>query len=858
LDNFKKHLIFNLLSKTCWALAFIALGLVGYTYLVGNTVALPWLTDITYIKTPLFKEYFTIEGKPMGFSLDQIVNWQHYKTGRYRFLEAPHYFLFGIITICYLVISVTITYLERFWFMVCSGILVFVSINLGLDQIGIMNEYLAYIFIGLVLLVSYYFNSFKPDAAFTTRLLSFFLVFLSFWLVVLFIPTAEPAAFFIPSYGLFSSFILVTLFIFFVSGDNCFYLFKIATQNAPTGKNALIHFLVIGGIYVLLLFLLFLDLTGWLSLDLILIDPYTLLMASTVAGYFILTTKLEVVASVIPFELIKKVLFPVLAAITFALIYYAEITANDSLITAIQFSIIIPHLAFGLVFYAYAFINFTPDLLSNEVAWPSFFKGERASLLMARIATVFLVVALFSFLEFKPYYQLKAGQYNSLGLLAEKSENDLLASQYYKQAIFYDYASVTANYSSGMLEKTVDNASQVTKRFKNASIRSSDYKPELALTQYYSDNDQLFNKLLSLKEIKNASSDLKVMNNLAIAHYEFGQLDTAYYLMEKAMSTAQSAVTIGNMLALDLSILESINVDSVLQATAGFSELPIKINHQALANTSSISSNFQLELSSDSVLVIEELYYLFNTAIGPNQKDQSLLEAIDYYSPFERNITIKDYLLLAKAIQQYNFGAVNKAFNTLNDLMAYDQRKAGLYSYIKSIWAFHQQAPNQAIVLLAQAEAYNFDRAIIADTYQAFLKRTIDNPAEQLKQQWKAYENNSSKNTQEEKIELLKSIAVQNAFDEAVTLKAMAELRALGSNTETLYELLQKSIQINQTSVLLYEQYIYETVESGLSMIGNSALEELSKNTTVEIYNQIRANFLAKIETRAKQALNIK
>jgi hypothetical protein len=409
-----------------------------------------------------------------------------------------------------------------------------------------------------------------------------------------------------------------------------------------------------------------------------------------------------------------------------------------------------------------------------------------------------------------------------------------------------------------MLEKTVDNASQVTKRFKNASIRSSDYKPELALTQYYSDNDQLFNKLLSLKEIKNASSDLKVMNNLAIAHYEFGQLDTAYYLMEKAMSTAQSAVTIGNMLALDLSILESINVDSVLQATAGFSELPIKINHQALANTSSISSNFQLELSSDSVLVIEELYYLFNTAIGPNQKDQSLLEAIDYYSPFERNITIKDYLLLAKAIQQYNFGAVNKAFNTLNDLMAYDQRKAGLYSYIKSIWAFHQQAPNQAVVLLAQAEAYNFDRAIIADTYQAFLKRTIDNPAEQLNEQWKAYENNSSKNTQEEKIELLKSIAVQNAFDEAVTLKAMAELRALGSNTETLYELLQKSIQINQTSVLLYEQYIYETVESGLSMIGNSALEELSKNTTVEIYNQIRANFLAKIETRAKQALNIK
>jgi hypothetical protein len=676
-------------------------------------------------------------------------------------------------------------------------------------------------------------------------------------LIVIFTPNAEPVVFFIPNYGLLSFVILAGLFVFFVSGDNCFYLFKVATQNAPSGKNALIHFLVIGGIYLLILLLLFLDLTGRLSLDLVLIDPYILLIVSTVAGFFVLKTKLEVVESSIPFETIKNILFPILSAITFGLIYYAEITANDSLIAAIKIGIIIPHFAFGLVLYVYAFINFTPDLLSNEAAWPLFFKGERAPLLTARIATIFFMVGVLYFLEFKPYYQLKAGQYNSLGLLAEHDENDLLANQYYKQAIFYDYASVTANYNSAMLEKVIGNASQVTKRFKEASIRSIDNKPEMALTQYYAENGQLFNKLLTLKEIKINKNDIKVLNNLAIAHYEFDQLDTAFYLMESALNSERTEVTIGNMLALDLKVLESLDVDSVLKNTAEFSELPIKINRQALANKANVLSNFQTTLSKDSILVLEELYYLFNSAIHPTQKDKSLLEAIDYYLPFDRNITVKDYLLLAKAIQLYNFGSVNEAFATLDELIAYDQRKAGLYSYIKSIWAYHQKSISYSIVLLAQAEAFNFERVIIADTYKEFLKKRIDNPAKQLEQSWQEYESKKTSVDKEEKLKILGSIAVQNAFDIEITLKAIAELRNMGSNTENLYAVLQKSIEVNPMSVLLYEQYIYETVESGLSMIGNSALEGIEKITDIETYNEIKSNFLDKIQQRAKRALII-
>lgn len=857
MEKFEQQSFFNALSKICWALAGISLVLVGYTYFAGNNEALPWLTDVTYIKSPLFKEYFTIDGKPMGFSLDQIINWQSYKTGRYRFLEIPQYLLFTLVSICLLVISLTITYLERFWYMVCAGILVFVSINLGLDQLGLMNEYLAYTFIGLILISTYYFQSFKSEASFTTRLMAIGLILLSFGLLVFFIAQGESAAFVISSYGLLAPIILAGLFVFFVAGDNCFYLFKIATQNAPSGKNALIHFLIIGGIYVLLLILLFLDLTGRLSIDLILIDPYTLLLVSVVSGYYVMKTKLEVVQSNIPLALIKKLLYPVLAALTLAVIYYAEITANDSLIAAIKVAIIIPHLAFGSVYYIYAFMNFTPDLLSNEVAWPSFFKGEKAPLLTARIATVFFMVGAIYFLEFKPYYQLKAGQYNTLGALAEKQENELLASQYYRQAIFFDYASVKANYSLSMLEKTVGNTAQVIKRLNDANLRATDFKPAMALAQYYSDNGQLFNKLLTLKEMDPSFSDLKVMNSLAIAHYEFGHLDTALYLMRNAYERESSEIIVCNFLALDLSFSESLAIDSVLKSTEDFDDLSIKINRQALANSTATSSNIKIDLASDSVLVVEELYYLFNAAIGPPQTNEDLLNAIDYYLPCERNVTIKDYLLLAKAIQLYNFGSVNAAFAVLDELMAYDQRKAGLYSYIKSIWAYHQMAFSQSIALLAQAESYNFDKALIRDTYTAFLSQAIDHPAEQLTQQWADYEKRSSGLSKEEKEKLLLEIASQNAFDVAITLRAVNELRALQLSAEQLYEILQKAIEVNPRSVLLYEAYIYETVESGLSMIGISALEELSKFANQADYERIRSNFEERIEKRQREALNL-
>lgn len=857
MEDSKNHLLLKYLSRFIGLTVAITALLLLSTFFIGDEFVLPSITDLDYIKSPLFLEYFSINGKPMGIELDQIVIWQQFKTGRYLFLEWPEYILFSLTLIGLVIITVTITYLERFWYLICAGIMVFVSINFGLDELAIGDQYFSYAFIGGFLILSYYFQSIKTNISFKIRLAATFLMFSGFTLVaILLSPTPDPQFVWF-SYGLLAPLILAALYIFFVAGDNFFYLFKIATQNAPSGKNALIHFLIIGAVYILVLALLFLNLIGRISLNLILIEPYTVLLVSVASGYFVLKTKLQVVESHIPFVLIKNLLYPALAAITLAVIFYAEITANDSLVLAIKMAIVAPHLAFAVVYYVYCFMNFTPDLLANNPAWKSFFRGERAPLLTARLGVIFFLFGVVFFLNYRPYYQIKAGQYNALGALSEKIGNDLLAEQYYKQSLFYDYYGVRANYGLAMIEKANGNPAQATKRFKESILRSDNNKPALALAQYYSDQDQLFNKLLSLKDIENVSDDQKVINNLAIAHYEFSHLDTALFLMERTYQNKSTPIIASNFLALDISLKDNLNVDSVLKATAKFEDFNVMTNRQAFANSTDAQPELKLKASTDSFLLLDELYYLYNASLNSKSSNKELIETFDRYIAYPRNVAIKDYLMLGKVIQLYNSGEVNETFNILDQLIASYGQNTGLYSYMKAIWAYQQGAYELSFVFLGEAQSYNYDRNIIATTYSDFLSKSIDQPITGLQKKWKEFESKQERLGQEEKKATLFDLANENAFDETVTLNAVEALRSMNTDSGEIYEVLQKAITINKRSVLLYEAYIYQTLDVGLPFFGTSALETLSTFASKDEFEEIKKQFEQKEKLLRQQAMTL-
>src|SRR5690606_17616121 len=136
----------------------------------------------------------------------------------------------------------------------------------------------------------------------------------------------------------------------------------------------------------------------------------------------------------------------------------------------------------------------------------------------------------------------------------------------------------------------------------------------------------------------NGLDDQKVINNLAIAHYEFGHLDTALLLLEKAYQNKPIPVITSNFLALDLSIKDNLDIDSVLQNTAHFEDLHTLTNRQAFANSADIQPELKLKVATDSFLLLDELYYLYNAALNSKTSNTELLETFDKYIAYPRNV----------------------------------------------------------------------------------------------------------------------------------------------------------------------------------------------------------------------------
>lgn len=814
------HKIFRTGLSLMMLLAIAGLGLYITGAIISDDWVLPWHTIPTHIKTPLFLEYFQVNGQSFGINLDQVVTWQHYQTGsEYEQLPWLNTILFYGLFLCLIVISVTLTYLSRFWYLLCTGFMLFILMQLKIEELGFFSEYIAYALLLVFGGTTYFFQNIKPHHSLFTRTISILLVYGVFAASIgQFSEVAAPVTIGI-SFGLYTPLLLVVLFMFFVGADNVYSLFTIATKNAPNGKNGLIHFMSIGLIYVLVLVLLFLNKIGEINLDLFLIDPYLILVLAMVSGYYCLAAKLDIVEEVLPVDLIKKWLYPALAGLSLILIGYAELSGNDSLSELLQMTILLTQLGGAAVFYIYAFINFAPSLLTDESVEGRFFRGQRAPLLTGRILHIIFIVGVFYYLDKQPYFQAKAARYNALATMSESLENDVLTREYYKQAQFYDFYGFKSNYALAMRSEKADNRLEVVKKLSNALKRDDQGKARVALANFYSDQNQLFSKLLALKE--DNSGNERVSNNLGVAYYEFQHYDSA----SKAFNQADlsSAVTEANLRALDY--FSPDNEDETLAVTERKDDLRVLANIQAIANKLDLSIETNLTLARDTILVQEDLFFLYNQSLRPsNPNYEQVISAIDYYLSSPRNNDIRDFTLLGRAIQHYHHGNVNQAFKDLNQLTALYSNNRGQYTYIMGLWAAQQGASTDALQYLEDALAASFDPASVSLLKELIQSRTL--PTIQHITDWD--KSAVGRPGTEERVSTMKELALANSFNTELTLKAIAALKQEGLSPQELYELLRQAVSINRYDLELTKAYAFQSIESGLTVFGRTALKTLT------------------------------
>ncbi|GAB5525729.1 MAG: hypothetical protein Roseis2KO_36010 [Roseivirga sp.] len=801
-------------------LVVAGLGLYITGAMVGDDWVLPWYTIPTHIKTPLFLEYFQANGQSFGIDLDQIITWQHYQTGHaYEQLPWLDSILFWALFLTLVTISVTLTYLSRSWYLICTGFMLFVLMQLNINELGFFSEYISYALLLVFGGTTYFFQNIKPHQSLLRRSLSILLIYGAFVLAIgQFSQVAAPLSISM-SFGLYAPLLLVVVFMLFVGADNVYSLFTMATKNAPSGKNGLIHFMSIGLIYIVLLLLLFLNKIGQINLDLFLIDSYLVFTLAIVSGYYCLNAKLEVVQEALPLDLIKKWLYPALAGLSLILIGYAELSGNDSLSELLQMTILLTQLGGAAVFYVYVFINFAPALLTNESVEGRFFYGERAPLLTGRILHLVFIVAIFFYLGKQPYFQAKAARYNALAATSELLENQVLATEYYKQSLFYDFYGLKANYALAMTNKAADNRVEVVKKLNNALSRDEQGKMRLALANFYSEQNQLFSKLLTLKEDGSASS--KVSNNLGLAYYEFQQYDSA--LMAFNSADQNSPITESNLRALDYFAIN--NPELALPEINQKDDLRILANVQAIANKRDQAFEVDLPLANDTILVQETLFLLYNQSLRPsNENYEALIATIDYYLASPRNNDIRDFILLGRAIQHYHHGAVNQAFIDLNQLTALYNNNRGQYTYIMGLWAAQQGGFTDAMEYLESATSAGYAPESVAALKNLITSQAI--PATGHITDWDV--SDLPPKGQKERTDILTKLASSNSFDVLLTLTAIDVLKDDGMSAQELYELLRQAISINRYSLDLTKAYAFQAIESGLTAFGKSALTALT------------------------------
>lgn len=826
------------------AFALAALGLVwfGYAWFTGDELTLPWQVESTFKTRPILLEYFQINGKPGGVVVDQIISWQKFRTGELIYLVWPDKLLFIAISVVLILGTLAITYLNRFSYFIFSGVIIFCFIQLRLEELGVADPYLTYGLIGGFLLITYYFQAINKSVSVLVRLLSVLGLYGIFSFLINYLPNMDHPNLVVLSFGILGPLLWVALFIIFVSGDNIYSLFKLTTQGESKGKNGLIHFGIIGLIYVALVVLLFLEKNGDIRLNLYLIEPETLLIASMISGYFCFDQKIKTFNIDGDTIVLKNWLYPALCALTLSIVAYAKISANSSLGNSIEWLILISHLAFGAAYFIYALINFIPALLQNIQVWHIFFQGPRTPMLTIRLFCIIMVVGGFLYLENRPYRMAKSGQYTMLASLAEYIDNDLLADQYHKQANFFEFYNYRSNYALAEKAKTEKEKREIQDRLVAILRGGENPKARVAYSNYFSERDDLYRTLSSLMYSSEKEYNDQVRNNLAMAHYEYQNYDSAYKYFAESLGGG-AFVSESNLAALNYDLAAQVNFDTTINYEYQ-DNIHLKLNRQALANAQGQSLPFSIQLRPDTLLTREQLFYLYNASLSRNRADYADLErAIDYYRSSLRNAQYNTFLLTAQSFLYYNSGQVNKAFRSLESVITSNLAAAGFPYYVKAVWAFDQGQADLAIESINNARKRGNDEAPLLSFMEELKSVANYNRTADISESLTLLRNKRSEISEEEYLEGLRQIAETNAFDVTTTMQAIQEAMEVGLSSSEKYEILRAGLEVNDQSPELWKAYILACAENNFRTFGETAFEKLTALTDSAEVAGVRADF---------------
>jgi len=368
--------------------------------------------------------------------------------------------------------------------------------------------------------------------------------------------------------------------------------------------------------------------------------------------------------------------------------------------------IIYSQLGYSGMFIVYVIANFI-DLIRNNVnVGKVLYNPRRMPYFISRFAGVIVIMALFFRFNMAPFYQSVAGYYAGVGDLYLAVDDYLSATEYYKLSNIYSGTSHRANYGLATLERRNGNVSEELDYLKKAIDKHPTPFAYVNLADKYLEGKGYFESIFTLKDgLDQFPENSYLQNNLGLAYQELGNIDTAYFYMNRAQAASNTAdeasANIFAMLSKEQLSIQEDTLEYLLEHSenlSGINNLVVLSNHLKKES----QDNAIVKYGNPASEKIEQLVYNYNKTLNsPSLVDSLYLQEMKIFYDSSSTSWFQDNLYFASALALYRQGEVSKALQRLNHLAVQNPAKE-YFGFLGKI-CLANQAPALAIDYLKNA-----------------------------------------------------------------------------------------------------------------------------------------------------------
>lgn len=522
-----------------------------YSYFEGINNVIHWETvdNISRLRTSAYS--FAAGNIKLDIPLDNFVIFQYFKGSALTIYPGLSYVYLIILILCVNLIMSLLPGMSKFWFYAGMGGFIGFMVLFQLNQIelfGKTDKSALIIVLALYLSAGYYFREYSNKTSIIIRYIVFTLISILLGMLFYFYSGVEAPFLYLANYGIFGPLILAVLFIFSVAHEIIYgFLYLVTNANTSGSRNSLTHFMIASLLFLSYVFITFMAYTRQIGWQLIYLNPFLILVFSTVIGIWGLKRRENLYSEIFFFAPTGALFYLAFASICLTTIAYIFSVGNDPLIEVFEDAILYAQIGFGIMFFMYIMANFSPLLMKNFQVVKIVYHSRIFPFFIFRIGGLVVVGYIFFESHFFPYYQSVAGYYNNIGDLFMMNNRLKLAGQYYKEASDYEFQNHRSNYALATIARLQKNKLDESYYFQNSILKRPTEYAYVNLSNVLMENNQYFEGLFKLKEGQEKfPTSYQILNNLGYFYSKTDIADSAFYYFNLASNAKRRSVAASN------------------------------------------------------------------------------------------------------------------------------------------------------------------------------------------------------------------------------------------------------------------------------------------------------------------------